>query len=113
LDIIRNNNELDIKLYKFAKERFEELIRKQGPSFQEELKIFKLQNKVWQEQQAIINEKLQIIKKGNQTIENLRQNINKKDTTIRDKEEVVNALQNSKSWKITKPIRNARKLFRK
>ena len=112
-DIIRNNNELDIKLYKFAKERFEELVRKQGPSFQEDLKMFKQQNTVWQEQQAIINEKLQIINKRNQTIENLRQNINKKDIIIRDKEKVVNALQNSRSWKITKPMRTARKLFHK
>ncbi len=57
LDIIRNKNELDIDLYRFAEERLEELIRKQGPSFQEELKIFKLQNKVWQEQQIIVNQK--------------------------------------------------------
>lgn len=36
--LIENHNSLDIELYKFAKRRFDEVIRKQGPSLQNEVR---------------------------------------------------------------------------
>ena len=44
LNLIEKYNELDIELFKYTKERFEELISQQGFSFDKELKEFKLSN---------------------------------------------------------------------
>lgn len=47
LNSIENYNELDIELYRYAREMFAERIRQQGPSFERELKAFKLLNKAF------------------------------------------------------------------
>lgn len=47
IKIIENYNKLDLELYKFAKQTFQELIRKQGPSFKGELRTFQRLNKIY------------------------------------------------------------------
>jgi hypothetical protein len=47
LNIIEKYNELDIELYKYAKERFDEQVLQQGPSFEKELREFRSWNKVY------------------------------------------------------------------
>jgi hypothetical protein len=47
LNIIEKYNELDIELYKYAKERFDEQVLQQGPNFEKELKEFRSWNKVY------------------------------------------------------------------
>lgn len=42
--LIAENNELDIKLYRYAAELFEERISQQGPLFEQKLRTFKLSN---------------------------------------------------------------------
>ncbi len=58
----------------------------------EELKKFKLKNKVWQEQEVIIN---------------------KKEDSIRNQRELIKTIHNSLSWRLTKPLRKIEKLFQK
>jgi hypothetical protein len=99
LDIIRKNNELDIELYKFAEERFKELIKQQGFSFEEELKVFKLQNDIWQDQQAIIRQK-------NRQINYLQQKLTEKD-------QLINDYHNNLRWRMTTIFRNVGMLFRR
>jgi hypothetical protein len=48
LAVIEKYNRLDIELYQYVQERFEELVRQQNPSFAMELRIFKLLNKTYQ-----------------------------------------------------------------
>lgn len=55
LRLIEENNELDLQLYEYAKEVFEELIHQQGASFEEELTKSKLVN---ESTQAKINFKI-------------------------------------------------------
>lgn len=45
MDAIEKCNELDIELYRYAKEMFEDRIRNQNSSFAGELKVFQLMNK--------------------------------------------------------------------
>jgi len=47
LDYIRQHNEFDLQLYAYAQQLFEEQIRRQGPSFQTELALFRLQNRLY------------------------------------------------------------------
>lgn len=49
LDLIKKHNELDIELYRYATELFENQIKKQDASFQIELKYFKQLNGLYQE----------------------------------------------------------------
>jgi hypothetical protein len=44
--LIEEHNELDIKLYEFAKQVFEEQLARQDPSFNRELRTFRLLNKI-------------------------------------------------------------------
>jgi len=48
LDVIEAYNQLDIQLYQFAQERFEEQIRQQGFSFRKELHLLRLINRLYQ-----------------------------------------------------------------
>jgi hypothetical protein len=48
LDVIRNYNELDIELYRYAKDIFEDLVNQQDASFEREIKVFNLLNGVYQ-----------------------------------------------------------------
>jgi len=45
--IIENHNKLDLELYEFAKQKFEQLICEQGASFKSELRTFQRLNKVY------------------------------------------------------------------
>ncbi len=56
LALIEKYNELDIELYRYATNLFEEKINHQDASFEEELKDFKLLNKSYQEQQGFQQE---------------------------------------------------------
>ncbi len=56
LSLIRKYNKLDIELYRYATNLFEEKINQQDASFEEELKDFKLLNKSYQEQQGFQQE---------------------------------------------------------
>jgi len=47
LNLIEKHNELDINLFRYAKEVFDETIRQQGPSFEKELREFQLMNKFY------------------------------------------------------------------
>ena len=47
LDAIRGHNELDLDLYQYARERFREQIRGQGPSFERELQRFRTLNRAY------------------------------------------------------------------
>ena len=47
LSVIEKHNELDIELYRYAQERFNEQIRQQGPSFERELREFRSLNKLY------------------------------------------------------------------
>jgi hypothetical protein len=47
LSIIEKYNELDIELYRYAQERFEEQIRQQDSSFEKELREFRSLNKLY------------------------------------------------------------------
>ena len=42
---IKERNELDVKLYNYAQERFEEMIKAEGPGFQEEVNGFQKRNR--------------------------------------------------------------------
>lgn len=44
LDLIKAHNQLDIELYAFASKLFDEQVKAQGPSFNRELKAFKILN---------------------------------------------------------------------
>ncbi len=46
LTLIRERNQFDIELYAFAKERFEEAVVAEGPSFRREVAAFKLLNPI-------------------------------------------------------------------
>jgi hypothetical protein len=47
LDIIRKHNSLDLELYEFASQTFDETIRALGPSFQAEVRRFQRINNIW------------------------------------------------------------------
>jgi len=47
LKVIDSHNKLDIQLYEWAKQRFEEQIRKQGSSFRRELQTFRFTNSIF------------------------------------------------------------------
>lgn len=47
IEIIEKHNQLDMELYEFAKQMFEEQIRKHGASFKDELRTFQLLNRVY------------------------------------------------------------------
>jgi len=47
LKVIEQHNELDIQLYEFAKQMFEERISQQDSSFRREVQIFRLCNKLY------------------------------------------------------------------
>jgi hypothetical protein len=47
LSVIEKYNQLDLELYAFAKERFEELIQLQGPAFEKELRDYRSLNKIY------------------------------------------------------------------
>jgi Galactose-3-O-sulfotransferase len=47
LEVIKKHNALDIELYEFAKNRFDEIISKRGQSFQEEVRQFRRWNRVY------------------------------------------------------------------
>lgn len=47
LDVIRRHNEYDLRLYAYARELFNEQIRRQGTGFQLELASFRLQNRLY------------------------------------------------------------------
>lgn len=47
LDLIEKFNELDIELFRYAREIFEESVTQQGPSFDKELEAFKSSNERW------------------------------------------------------------------
>ncbi len=48
LDVIKKHNELDIELYRYAKDIFEDLVNQQDASFEREIKVFNLLNGVYQ-----------------------------------------------------------------
>lgn len=48
LDVIKKHNELDIELYSYAKDIFEDLVNQQDASFEREIKVFNLLNGVYQ-----------------------------------------------------------------
>ena len=47
LEVIQKHNSLDLQLYEFARQTFDETIRALGPSFQEEVRRFQRINKIW------------------------------------------------------------------
>jgi len=47
LEIIQRHNSLDLKLYEFAREKFDGAIRDLGPSFQDEVRRFQGLNAIW------------------------------------------------------------------
>lgn len=47
MEVIEKHNKLDMELYEFAKQMFEEQIREQGASFKDELRTFQLLNKAY------------------------------------------------------------------
>jgi hypothetical protein len=48
LAVIKKHNELDIELYRYAKDIFEDLVNQQDASFEREIKLFNLLNGVYQ-----------------------------------------------------------------
>jgi hypothetical protein len=48
LEVIKKYNELDIELYRYAKDIFEDLVNQQDASFEREIKVFNLLNGVYQ-----------------------------------------------------------------
>jgi len=48
IKLIKDHNRLDLKLYRYVKQNFTKKIKSMGPSFQSELKAFKLLNDHWQ-----------------------------------------------------------------
>jgi hypothetical protein len=47
LDLIRKHNSLDLELYEFARQTFEDTVSAMGPSFQDEVRRFQRINKLW------------------------------------------------------------------
>ena len=47
IKLIEDNNKLDLELYAFARQMFEEAISRQGSSFKRDLKIFRACNKIY------------------------------------------------------------------
>ena len=47
LDVIKKHNSLDLELYEFARQTFDETIRALGPSFQDEVRRFQRINSIW------------------------------------------------------------------
>ncbi|MCM3901921.1 MAG: sulfotransferase family 2 domain-containing protein [Pyrinomonadaceae bacterium] len=47
LDVIQKHNSLDLELYEFARQRFDETISALGPSFQDEVRRFQRINNIW------------------------------------------------------------------
>jgi len=47
IQVIKNHNALDIELYEFARNRFDEMISKRGQSFQDEVAGFRRLNKIY------------------------------------------------------------------
>ena len=59
----------------------------------------------------VLNQRKIIIKK-NKEINNKNKEINKKNKKIRQKDKKIKKLVNSQSWKITKPLRKFKKIFK-
>lgn len=47
LEVIQKHNSLDLELYQFARQAFDETIRALGPSFQDEVRRFQRINRIW------------------------------------------------------------------
>ncbi|MCM3869125.1 MAG: sulfotransferase family 2 domain-containing protein [Pyrinomonadaceae bacterium] len=47
LEVIRKHNSLDLELYEFARQTFDETIHALGPSFQDEVRRFQRVNSIW------------------------------------------------------------------
>ncbi|MGH9880361.1 MAG: hypothetical protein ACRD6N_02905, partial [Pyrinomonadaceae bacterium] len=47
LEVIQKHNSLDLELYEFARQKFDETMRTLGPSFQDEVRRFQKLNNLW------------------------------------------------------------------
>jgi hypothetical protein len=45
--VIKKHNALDLELFEFARNRFDEIVSKRGPSFQDEVVSFRRLNKIY------------------------------------------------------------------
>jgi hypothetical protein len=47
IELIEKQNDLDVQLYEYARQKFEEAVREQGPNFESELRSFQRKNKLY------------------------------------------------------------------
>jgi hypothetical protein len=90
IKVIEEHNKLDIELYNYASELLDEQIKNHGPSFEKEVEDFRAA-------QGFVREWLI-------QIDALNRQVN-------EKEQIVNALHNSMSWRVTAPMRTLARLI--